>query len=433
MLPSLVLNLAPELLESALPLGDARVRIPELLTRRLQRTVPFLDDSSSLVALVRQTLHLPVALVDDAARLVSLASALLDGRLALVDRLLALPRRVTRLVPLLLAFVDRLLALPRRVTSLVPLSSALLELLVALLQLEVRVVALLHRGAEVLIALDDRLPRVLHVAPQTLDLLVEVLPHPLELRLLLVNPRLQHGDALFEVADPRAAVPRRLRRHPLHHLELVVRGGELRVGAFLALAQTVERLLRLLHRGLALELQLADVGSRAVPVPAALAAAARLALHLGLDLLELLLGELEVRAHLPGPGFPELRASLRLPHLVGRGRNLLHRLSGGAANFLELALLHLPDLLRLRLLDAIELEPLVHRVLHRLLRRCLDALRGDVVVGVIAECGGRFDVVGRSRAHRPQEARGAGPRAGDRSGSAMGPRLSASERERGTG
>ena len=318
-------------------------------------------------------------------------------------------------------------------TSLVPLSSALLELLVALLQLEVRVVALLHRGAEVLIALDDRLPCVLHVAPQTLDLLVEVLPHPLELRLLLVNPRLQHGDALFEVADPRAAVPRRLRRHPLHHLELVVRGGELRVGAFLALAQTVERLLRLLHRGLALELQLADVGSRAVPVPAALAAAARLALHLGLDLLELLLGELEVRAHLPGPGFPELRASLRLPHLVGRGRNLLHRLSGGAANFLELALLHLPDLLRLRLLDAIELEPLVHRVLHRLLRGCLDALRGDVVVGVIAECGGRFDVVGRSRAHRPQEARGAGPRAGDRSGSAMGPRLSASERERGTG
>ena len=317
-------------------------------------------------------------------------------------------------------------------TRLVPLSSALLELLVALLQLKVRVVALLHRGAEVLIALDDRIPRVLHVAPQTLDLLVEVLPHPLELRLLLVNTRLQHGDALFEVADPRAAVPRRLRRHPLHRLELVVRGGELRVGAFLALAQTVKRLLRLLHRGLALNLQLADVGTGAVSVPAA-AAAARLALHLGLDLLELLLGELEVRAHLPGPGFPELRASLRLPHLVGRGRNLLHRLSGGAANFLELALLHLPDLLRLRLLDAIELEPLVHRVLHRLLRGCLDALRGDVVVGVIAECGGRFDVVGRSRAHRPQEARGAGPRAGDRSGSAMGPRLSASERERGTG
>mmetsp|Transcript_7907 Transcript_7907/g.32563 ORF Transcript_7907/g.32563 Transcript_7907/m.32563 type:complete len:358 (+) Transcript_7907:3770-4843(+) len=356
-------------------------------------------------------LHLPVALVDDAPRLVSFAGALLNLRLALVDRLLALPRGVTRFVPL---------------------SSALLELLVALLQLEVRVVALLHRGAEVLIALDDRVPRILHVAPQTLNLLVEVLPHPLELRLLLMNPRLQHGDALLQVADPRAAVPRRLRRHPLHDLELVVRGGELRVGAFLALAQTVERLLRLLHRGLALELQPADVRFGAVPVPAA-AAAARLALHLGLDLPELLLGELEVRAHLPGPRLPEVRAGLRVPHLVGRVRDLLHRLSGGAANLLELAILHLPDLLRLRLLDAIELEPLVHRVLHRLLRGGLDALRGDVVVGVIAECGGRFEVVGRSRAHRPQEARGAGPRAGDRSGSAMGPRLNARERERGTG
>mmetsp|Transcript_3216 Transcript_3216/g.13943 ORF Transcript_3216/g.13943 Transcript_3216/m.13943 type:complete len:355 (+) Transcript_3216:790-1854(+) len=173
--------------------------------------------------------------------------------------------------------------------------------------------------------------------------------------------------------------------------------------------------------------------SSAAFTAAAAAAAARLALHLGLDLLELLLGELEVRAHLPGPRLPELRAGLRLPHLVGRGRDLLHRLSGGATNLLELALLHLPDLLRLRLLDAIELEPLVHRVLHRLLRGGLDALRGDVVIGVIAECGGRLDVVGRSRAHRPQEARGAGPRAGDRSGSAMGPRLNARERERGTG
>jgi hypothetical protein len=78
---------------------------------------------------------------------------------------------------------------------------------------------------------------------------VQVLARTLQLDLLLLDPRLQHRDALFEMRDSSAAVASGVGRHPLDLLQLVLGLLQLGVGALLALAQAVEGFLRLLNGG----------------------------------------------------------------------------------------------------------------------------------------------------------------------------------------